>query len=170
MSIASQASPATARLLASASAWHRPAGRGGAVAAGCAQRRALGLGADGWFARSATTRVQAALELSLRRRLARRRLHRCLVGALRDGVAGGALPLPGAAACRMRWSTSVRLADRGRRHRADRDLRAERFGGQVVRRTRHQDRLRWTRGHRHRLGLHRPCCAVRTLPGAETLG
>ena len=62
---------------------------------------------------------------------------------------------PGRRLARCHRRPALRAADRRRRHRADRALRAERLDRAAARAARHQGRLHADR-HHHRAGLHRP--------------
>ena len=70
---------------------------------------------------------------------------------------------PGPAPPRRADRPAVRAADRGRRHRADRALRAERLDRRAAGAARHRGRLHAAR-HRGRADLHRP--ALRRAHGA----
>ena len=127
--------------------------------------KAAGLGLDGWLRAIHDPRVQASLKLSFGAALVA-----ALIASRRrraGGLGGGALSLPGPAPARRAGRSAVRAADRGRRHRADRDLFAERLGRALAGAARHQDRLRADR-HRDRADVHRP--AVRGAHGAAGAG
>src|SRR6185437_3058633 len=91
-------------------------------------------------------------EAQLRRR-ACRCADRCLVRPA-GGVGAGALSLSGTPTAGRAGRPAVRLADRGRGHRADRAVRAERLAGAGIRCVRRADRVHAAR-RRHRDGVRR---------------
>ncbi len=108
---------------------------------------------DAFWQTISDPRVVASYRLSIGASLGRRGHQR---GVRADrGVGAGALHVPGAADRRFAGRSAVRAADRGRRHHADRDLRAQRLDGAAARALRREGGLHPARDH-DGAGLHRP--------------
>ena len=99
------------------------------------------------------------------RHLAPRRLHQRRLRPDRR-LGAGPLPFPRPPAARRLRRPALRPADRRRRHRADRALRAERLDRQPARAARHQGRLHAAR-HLDRAGLHRPALRRAHAPAGD---
>ena len=98
-------------------------------------------------------RVVASYQLSIGASLVAAARQRRVRAARRVGAGPLSVSRPAHRRCADR--SAVRAADRGRRHHADRDLRAERLAGSAARAVRHQGRVHAARRH-GRADLHRP--------------
>src|SRR5690606_47368 len=140
---------------------HGLARRGGAAAAGGAGLPRHGPGPRRLAARAQGPARAVGAEGELRHRVRRRA--RRPVRRRTGGLGAGALPLPRPAPARRAGRSAVRAADRGRRHRPDRDLRAHRPDRPVPGAARHPGGLP-ARRHRDRAGVAPP--GVRRAPAA----